>query len=139
MSTALEVGARFPEIRRTITQEHVDLYARASADKNPLHIDEEFARTTHFGRRIAHGQLTLSVSAQVVTAHHFAAMSRGGGLTAAFLGPVFPGDELVVNAEVVRLEDDAAGRVAVCEITTHVQDRQVLAATARVPLEQEDA
>lgn len=130
----LSIGATFPALRRTVTQRHVDLYARASADKNPLHLDEEFAKTTFYGRRIAHGQLTLSISAQILTAVTFDRMSTGATVKAAFLGPVFPGDELLVTAKVVAHEETDAGGVAVCELETRVADRQVLAATIQIPL-----
>lgn len=50
-----------PSDWREITQEEVDLYARVSGDDNPIHIDEEFAASTPFGTRIAHGLLTLSL------------------------------------------------------------------------------
>lgn len=55
-------GAEFgPSSWREVTQEEVDLYAVVSGDDNPIHIDEEFAATTPFGTRIAHGLLTLSL------------------------------------------------------------------------------
>jgi len=50
-----------PSDWREITQEEVDLYAKVSGDDNPIHIDEEFAASTPFGTRIAHGLLTLSL------------------------------------------------------------------------------
>jgi len=50
-----------PSDWREITQEEVDLYAKVSGDNNPIHIDEEFAASTPFGTRIAHGLLTLSL------------------------------------------------------------------------------
>jgi acyl dehydratase len=50
-----------PSSWRPITQEEVNLYAQLSGDDNPIHIDEEFAASTPFGTRIAHGLLTLSL------------------------------------------------------------------------------
>ena len=48
--------------RRTIDGGDVSRYAGLSGDFNPLHIDAEFAKTTPFGERVAHGILTLAVS-----------------------------------------------------------------------------
>ena len=47
---------------KTITQEQLNQYAQASGDRNPLHLDANFARTTPFGGIIAHGMLTLDRS-----------------------------------------------------------------------------
>src|SRR5207237_2268208 len=48
--------------RRTIDGGDVSRFAGLTGDFNPLHIDAEFARTTPFGERVAHGILTLAVS-----------------------------------------------------------------------------
>ena len=41
----------------TITEKDIDLFAEVSGDRNPLHMDEEFAKQTQFGQRIAHAEL----------------------------------------------------------------------------------
>jgi 3-hydroxybutyryl-CoA dehydratase len=48
--------------RRTIDGGDVSRYAGLSGDFNPLHVDAEYAKTTPFGERVAHGILTLAVS-----------------------------------------------------------------------------
>jgi acyl dehydratase len=48
--------------RRTIDGGDVSRFAGLTGDFNPLHVDEEFARTTPFGGRVAHGILTLGIS-----------------------------------------------------------------------------
>ena len=48
------------ETVHTITEKDIDLFAEVSGDRNPLHMDEEFAKQTQFGQRIAHGALTAS-------------------------------------------------------------------------------
>ncbi|MGQ0550423.1 MAG: MaoC/PaaZ C-terminal domain-containing protein [Armatimonadota bacterium] len=59
----LAVGMRFDTPGRTITEADLVNFAGVSGDYNPLHTDEEFARTTLFGRRVAHGSLVLSLTA----------------------------------------------------------------------------
>jgi 3-oxoacyl-[acyl-carrier protein] reductase len=50
----------------TITAEDVDNFARLSGDYNPLHMDEEFARRTHFQRRVVHGMLLANYVSTLV-------------------------------------------------------------------------
>ena len=51
---------------KTITEADIVLFAGVSGDNNALHINEEFAATTRFGGRIAHGFLTASVISAAV-------------------------------------------------------------------------
>jgi len=55
----LEVGASASS-SRTVSESDITKFAEVSGDFNPVHMDEEFARRTHFGSRIAHGMLTAS-------------------------------------------------------------------------------
>lgn len=55
---ALGMSARF---MKTLSERDVFLFASASGDQNPVHLDEEYARQTRFGGRIAHGMLSASV------------------------------------------------------------------------------
>jgi acyl dehydratase len=48
--------------RRTVDGGDVSRFAGLTGDFNPLHVDAEFAKTTPFGERVAHGILTLAVS-----------------------------------------------------------------------------
>jgi 3-hydroxybutyryl-CoA dehydratase len=56
------VGQTFETASRTVDAGDVSLFAGLSGDFNPLHVDEEFARGTPFGGRVAHGILTLAIS-----------------------------------------------------------------------------
>lgn len=57
-----KVGETFETAARTVEAGDVSLFAGLSGDFNPLHLNEEFARTTPFGGRVAHGILTLAIS-----------------------------------------------------------------------------
>ena len=57
-----KVGETFETAARTVEAGDVGLFAGLSGDFNPLHLNEEFAKTTPFGGRVAHGILTLAIS-----------------------------------------------------------------------------
>jgi acyl dehydratase len=57
-----EIGAKYSSQGRTIAESDVNTFAGLSGDFNPLHTDAEFAQTTVFGERIAHGMLTVAIS-----------------------------------------------------------------------------
>ncbi|MBI2161161.1 MAG: MaoC family dehydratase N-terminal domain-containing protein [Candidatus Rokubacteria bacterium] len=57
-----KVGEVLATGRRTVDAGDVSRYAGLSGDFNPLHTDEEFAKTMPFGTRVAHGILTLAIS-----------------------------------------------------------------------------
>ncbi|WP_313459123.1 MaoC/PaaZ C-terminal domain-containing protein [Achromobacter sp.] len=64
---SLEVGYRFESAGRTITESDIVNFACLSGDFNRLHVDHEYARSTPFGQRIAHGLLVLSVLSGLTT------------------------------------------------------------------------
>jgi 3-hydroxybutyryl-CoA dehydratase len=86
---------------KTISETDVYLFAGISGDFNPLHTDEEYAKTTVFGTRIAHGGLAASLLAPVL------GMKLPGLGTVAletitkFRKPVFFGDTITCSVEVI--------------------------------------
>jgi 3-hydroxybutyryl-CoA dehydratase len=88
---------------KTITEADILLFAAVSGDNYPLHVDAEYAKTTRFGRRAAHGMLTASLLSTVVGL----LLQKPGGIyvqqTIHFKAPVFIGDTLTASAEVTEL------------------------------------
>ena len=132
---AVAPGDKLPERRIVVTQAQIDRYAEASGDRNPLHLDADFAAQTLFGRRIAHGLLTLAFLSQAMTAWNWPGWGHGGSLDIAFLAPVYPGDAVVVSGEVTALEETDGARIAVCKVRCAVGSRIVLAGTTRCRLD----
>jgi len=94
------------EITKTIEQADVDAFADLTGDHNPVHVDEEFAKTTRFGRRIAHGMLTASLISSVLANKLPGEGSVYLGQTLEFKAPVFPGDEITARVTVKEIRED---------------------------------
>lgn len=79
-----------------ITEDMINKFAEVSGDFNPVHMDEEFAKTTRFGRRIAHGMLSAAFISRVLAMK----VENGGiylGQTLKFMSPIFIGDEITLE------------------------------------------
>jgi len=94
------------EITKTIEQADVDAFAGVTGDHNPIHVDEAFAKTTRFGRRIAHGMLTASLISSVLANKLPGEGSVYLGQTLKFVAPVFPGDEITARVTVKEIRED---------------------------------
>ena len=100
------------EKRVTFTREQIAAYAEASGDQNPIHLDEDFARSVGLPGLIAHGMLQMGLLATV------ASEAAGGPghirrLFVRFAGMVLPGDTVTFKAERAaegRLELSAANQ-----------------------------
>src|SRR6185369_855372 len=94
------------EITKKLEQSDVDAFARVTGDHNPVHVDEEFAKTTPFGKRIAHGMLTASLISAVLANKLPGEGSVYLGQTLQFVAPVFPGDEITARVVVKAIRED---------------------------------
>ena len=94
------------EITKTITERDIEAFAEVTGDRNPVHLDEEFAKTTRFGRRIAHGMLTASLISSVLANQLPGEGSVYLGQTLQFVVPVFPGDEITARVTVIEVREN---------------------------------
>jgi acyl dehydratase len=107
----VEVGDQ-AEFSKTVTETDLALFAAVSGDFDPIHVDEAYARTTPFGRRIAHGGLSLALLSTVAAQISRRARDRGSRGTSVslgydrirFLAPVFVGDTLTARYTVLELD-----------------------------------
>jgi 3-hydroxybutyryl-CoA dehydratase len=88
---------------KTITEADILLFSAVSGDNYPLHVDAEYAKTTRFGQRAAHGMLTASLLSTV----NGLMLQKPGGIyveqSVRFRRPVFIGDTLTARSEVTEL------------------------------------
>jgi acyl dehydratase len=79
----------------TVTEDMIMTYARLTGDFTPVHIDEEYAKTTPFGTRVAHGLLGLSLADGLKTQSEYRFLpGMSLGWTWDFAGPIKIGDTL---------------------------------------------
>jgi 3-hydroxybutyryl-CoA dehydratase len=91
---------------RTIGDDDIRAFANATGDHNPLHLDEEFAQQTRFGKRIAHGMLSASLISAVIAGELPGQGSIYLGQTLQFVAPVSPGDTVTARVTVTSIRDD---------------------------------
>lgn len=85
-----------------ITDKMVRQFAEMSGDFNPIHLDDEYAATTRFKKRIAHGMILGALISRLLNEK----IGSGGiylAQTIRFTSPVFINDEIIFDLEVTRL------------------------------------
>lgn len=88
---------------KTIFDRDVFKFADASGDYNPLHIDDEYARRSRFGRRVAHGILMAGIISTVLGSELPGVGTIFVELHIRFLKPVFIGDTITATATVMEI------------------------------------
>ncbi|WP_011296096.1 MaoC family dehydratase [Cupriavidus necator] len=88
---------------KTITEADIMLFAAVSGDNNAMHINEEFARSTQFNGRIAHGMLTASVISAAIAGRLPGPGTIYLGQNLRFKAPVKPGDTVHATVTVREL------------------------------------
>lgn len=91
---------------RTITEADIVLHAGQTGDFYPHHMDAEFARSTPFGQRIAHGTLVFSVGIGLTAGEINPAAFSYGYDRLRFIKPVFIGDTLRSRVTIAAKEED---------------------------------
>jgi 3-hydroxybutyryl-CoA dehydratase len=119
------------EITKTIEQRDIQAFADVTGDHNPVHVNESFAQTTRFGRRIAHGMLTASLISSVLANKLPGEGSIYLTQTLRFVAPVFPGDEVTARVTVKGIRE-AKGIVTLETICTNQRDETVIRGEAVV-------
>ena len=108
-----QVGSVFETRGRTITEADIVNFAGLSGDFIELHTNEEYARQTPFGRRIAHGALVFSISTGLTTQMNLVndtVLAFYGIDNLRFTNPVFAGDTVRVTKRVTELRAKDEGR-----------------------------
>lgn len=103
--TILELNiGDFAESSKVITDKDVVLFSEVSGDKNPVHLDEEYASTTRFKHRIAHGHLVASLFSALLGTELPGEGSIYLGQTIKYLKPVYLNDEIRAVVKVMECD-----------------------------------
>ena len=101
----LKIGDTF-STSREVTDQLIRDFAELSGDHNPIHLDEEFAAGTRFGRRIAHGMLSGAFISAVLGYEFGERKIVYLSQTMRFTAPVFIGDTVTTTATIKAIRED---------------------------------
>ena len=136
----IAVGQR-ASYTKTVTERDIQLFAVISGDVNPVHLDEEYASTTPFEGRIAHGMITGALVSAALGMKLPGPGTIYLGQDLSFRKPVKIGDVLTVNLEVKEKRDDKRFVTIACEVenqrgeTVALGDALVLAPSEKIRFE----
>jgi len=117
------IGSRFTATKK-ITDDVIRSFAQLSGDFNPIHIDEDFASKTRFGKRIAHGMISGALLSAVLGAEFGEKQVVYMSQTMRFIAPVFIDDTITATATVKHIREDKP--VVTVETVVTNQDEQVV-------------
>jgi 3-hydroxybutyryl-CoA dehydratase len=101
----IKIGDTF-STSRLVTDELVRKFAEVSGDYNPIHLDDEFARSTRFGQRIAHGMLSGAFISAVLGKEFQGRKIVYLSQTMKFKAPVFLGDTVTATGTITNIRQD---------------------------------
>jgi 3-hydroxybutyryl-CoA dehydratase len=103
--THITVGA-IAEMTQLIEAVDVETFARITGDTNPIHLDEDYASRTRFGRRIAHGAFVAGLISAVLGTSLPGPGAVYLGQTLQFKAPVYIGDTITASVTVTKVRED---------------------------------
>lgn len=136
MLAEIRAGNVLGPLVKHINQQTINLYAEASGDFNPIHIDESFAVKTPFKGTIAHGMLSLAYVSEMMASAVGESWLSSGKLRARFKESARPGDTLTISGRVDCLEQKDGVSYANCTFECRNQKGEAIVAgeaAVRVP------
>lgn len=112
------------DLKKIVTNEDIELFARVTTDHNPVHLDDAYAQDTIFEGRIAHGMLTAGLISAVIGEQLPGHGSVYLGQSLKFIAPVRPGD--MVHAKVTVIDMNIAKRRVKLDCLCSVDGKRVL-------------
>lgn len=117
----LEIGMK-ASFTKTISETDVYLFSTISGDFNPMHVDEEFAKSTPFGKRVAHGGVPQALIGNVLGMKLPGLGTVLVEVSTRFKAPTFFGDTITASAEIIeKLEQKRRIRLKLLWTNQHGQ------------------
>ena len=104
-----------------ITQSLVDDFAKISGDYSPIHMNEEFAKLTKFGKKIVHGMLLASLLSRMVGMYLPGKYALYSSQTLEFHNPCFVGDKITVSSIV----NDKSESTKIIKIVSKIKNEKI--------------
>ena len=102
----------------------VNDFAKISGDFNPLHMNDEYASTTNFGKRVCHGMLLASFFSQLIGMYLPGKNSLYFSQTLNFRNPCFIDDNITIEGEIIEKKSNV--KLIIVKTTIHNQDGKCL-------------
>ncbi len=137
----ISVGFEFPPVQVLVTREMIRVYAEASFDFNPLHLDDAWMESAEFGGTryggvIAHGLMTYSFVTRMLTDVVYPLGGWHERCEMRFRAPVLPGDTVTTSGRVTNVRRAGDHLLYAAAVQATKQDGAVVAlgdAMGRVP------
>lgn len=121
----VKVGQNWVSPARTVTEADLVNFAGVSGDFNPIHMDHEFARSTAFGKPIAHGLLVVAIASGLsLNSPPMRTMAFVTIENWQFVEPVYIGDTIHIRTSLISKEPRSRGRRALMTWQREVINQQ---------------
>lgn len=128
----IKVGQKAKKSKK-VTLEDVEMFAQVTSDMNPAHMDEDYAKNSLFGKRIAHGMLGAGLISACLGMDLPGPGTIYLGQEVKFLHPIYFDDEITAEIEVINLIDKKKFILAELKTTvTNQQGELLISGTATV-------
>lgn len=123
---AWQTGDSLPTLKRSLSPEKIRRYAEVSGDRNPLHLDAEFALSTPYKGIVAHGMLLLGYMEEMLTMAFGNSWLTQGSLWAQFKRPAYAFDSVTVSGNVEQVARSDGGYHIECQVYCRNQHQDIL-------------
>jgi 3-hydroxybutyryl-CoA dehydratase len=128
-TTAVRAGDEIPQLTVVVSRKLIDDFSVMANDRNPVHMNDEFARGRGFPGAIAHGAIAASFLLRMLTQWLGAWPVNGDDLEITFISPVLVGTAVTAKGVVEAVE----GQHLICKVwCENDQGQKAIIGTARI-------